>query len=105
MNRLVLIASLLLVGFDCSQPKQATPGPVLVEVDARLRALGEHPVGTEAGVLFEKKGELLLSTKRNAEAKAAFLDAARAYGQSPEASREPVERAERARKRAEAITP
>ena len=78
-------------------------GQELAKIDAAIAALGEHPTGDSAARLFERRGELLLGRRRNGEAKAAYLEAARCYGQSPEASNGPVERADRMRKKAEAI--
>lgn len=115
--RLLILVVLAAPALDCVHSKRAEPVAVsvaavpvadaeeLAKIDAAIAAAGEHPTGDSAARLFERRGDLLLAMKRSGDAKAAYLEAARCYAQSPEASNGPVERSDRMRKKAEAIGP
>lgn len=74
------------------------PAAELAAVEKDLLDAGT--TGTHAGTLFEKKGDLLAAAGKKDEAIAAYEAAARAYGQSPEATTMPVVRSDRAREKA-----
>ena len=115
MRQLLVAAALSLAA--CSSPRpapttdaQASPAArkELKTVDAELAALETDiavagTTGTQAGWLYERRGDLLASAGRNDEAIAAYDEAARAYGQSPEATTMPVVRSDRAREKAEKL--
>lgn len=108
---LAAVTALLLIDCGASAPPstqtktKAASDDRLVAIDRELAALGEHPSGHRAGVLFEEKGDRLLAASQRVAAKAAYLEAARAFNQSPEATNAPVIDSDRCSGKAAAITP
>ncbi len=73
----------------------------LARIDKDLVDAGKY--GARVGALFERKGDLLAKAGRSSEAVAAYQEAARAYGQSPEATTMPVINSKRAQEKADKL--
>jgi hypothetical protein len=113
MRRLSMLALILALGCarapspaPSAAPGQAAPDPAaqrgeLEEIDRRLATTS--PFGSGAGHLLERRGALLESLGRTAEAIQAYDAAARAYAQSPEATNMPVINSDRARAKADRL--
>jgi hypothetical protein len=113
MKTLLVLATAALLAC-CSAPKPTpaaapTPaGPDAGSIEADLKGIESELVeagefGSRVGHLFEKKGDLLSGAGRVDEAIAAYERAARAYGQSPEATTMPIVNSDRAREKAEKL--
>lgn len=104
---LVVMTAVGLIDCSATTPQVAQPAhdDRLAALDRELLALGEHPSGHRAGALFEEKGDRLRAASQNAAAKAAYLEAARAFNQSPEATNAPAIDSDRCRAKAAAIGP
>lgn len=114
MRALLLGVATAVALIDCGTGAPARPAAEktpsksddrIVAIDRELATLGDHPSGHRAGALFEEKGDRLLASSQRAAAKAAYLEAARAFNQSPEATNAPVIDSDRCRGKAAAITP